>query len=386
MSPMTTYWIILAAGILLSAGLFIFFARLSGYSILRAGLGFLAGFPLAWILSKAVYVVINSHLPQIGCAWFSLKPEEFSFVAGCAGFCLGPMLLFIDCRKEIPGVLDQLALPGCLLAGAFRFGEIYLAAADISKIGVANFAFIKKDPQYAILLNQFPWSINSKMPRGTRIQVSPAVSTPAALLILGIAVYTGLLWWLSRRRNTGLEKGMVFERCVFLLCAFRIFWEMLNARMKFFFVPVDQVLCAIIIIALMIRTILRLKKATGQFQVWPFIALLQCLVLNAAAQFCIDGKNYLLSDEVMKLGNEILKDFRDEFWTMIQGLTVIFSTCIILIVVFGLLCLKVTNANRRKINENSSHLSKDSEPDHLHPVANNDYQPEEVNRKEETVP
>ena len=351
MSPITTYWIILAAGVVLSAGLFIFFSRLGGYSMLRAGLGFLAGIPLAWLFSKTIYVLINSHLPQIGSAWFSLKPEEFSFVAGCAGFCLGPALLFITRRKEIPGVLDQLALPGCLLAGAFRFGEIYLAAAEVSKIGVANFAFIKKDPQYAVLLNKFPWSINSKMPRGTRIQVSPAVSTPAALVILGIAIYIGVLWWLSRREKTGLGKGMVFERAVFLLCAFRIFWEMLNARMKFFFVPVDQVLCALLIIALIIGTAIRLKKATGHFPVWPFLPMLHCLILNAAAQFCIDGKNYLLADEVMKLGNEILKNFRDEFWTMIQGLAVILATCIGLIVIFGLLCLKVTNANRQSKKE-----------------------------------
>ena len=60
MSPMTTYWIILAAGILLSAGLFIFFTRLGRYSILRAGLGFLLGFPLAWLFAKAFYVIIFS--------------------------------------------------------------------------------------------------------------------------------------------------------------------------------------------------------------------------------------------------------------------------------------------------------------------------------------
>lgn len=355
MIPMTTYWIILAAGTLLSAGLFILSARLSGYSVLRAGLGFLLGFPLAYLFGKLVYIIIfSSSLPQGGNPFFRLRPEEFSFAAACAGFCLGPVLTFANRRQEIPGLMDQLAVPGCILAGAFRFGEVYLAISEAeSNIGLmTGFIFNKRDLPYNALLDKFPWSVN--LQRGTRIQVAPAVSTPAALVILLIAGYAALLWFLSRRKSGCLGRGVIFERCVFLLCAFRIFWEMFNARMKFFFVPVDQVLCALAAIAVLIRTGFRLKKAAGYFPAWPFFPLLLCLVINAGAQFFMDGKNYLLADAVIAWGNELLQDYRSPFPTLIMGLAIILLTCIGLMLIFGLLSRQVTRSARSKPQEETA--------------------------------
>ena len=386
MSPMTTYWIILAAGILLSAGLFIFFARLGRYSILRAGLGFLLGFPLAWLFAKAFYVIIfSASLPQGRNVWLSLKPEEFSFVAGCVGFCLGPALLFANRRKEIPGVLDQLALPGCILAGTVRFTEIYLAVSDISNIGLADFALKKTDVLYPALLNKFLWSVPLQIGGSKRIQLQPVVSTPTALTILIVAVYIGVLWGLSTRKNTGLGKGMVFERCVFLLCASRIFWEMFHARMKFFFVPVDQALCAVIILALTAGTAVRHKKATGRFPVWPFIPMIHCIVINALAQFFMDGKNYLLSESVIEWGNELLEDFRDIFRTKIMGFSIILATCIALVVIFGLLCLKVTNAGRRSKKADDALPAESPARDKSADIQETD-QAEKAARKEATGP
>ena len=379
MSPITTYWIILAAGTVLSAGLFIFFARLGKYSILRAGLGFLAGIPLAWLFAKLFFVIFSSEVSQGGNAWLSLKPEEFSFVAGCIGFCLGPVLLFIDRRKEIPGMLDQLALPGCLLAGAFRFGEIYLAVSETqSTVGLMKlFLFFesKKSDRvfYQLLHDRFPWSAEFvREGKKAQLYLMPSVSTPVALLILGIAIYIGVLWWLSRRKNTGLGKGMVFERCVFLLCAFRIFWEMFNARLKFFFVPLDQALCALIIIALVTGTALRHKKATGHFPVWPFVSMLHCFVINAASQFFMDGKNYLLADELIRTFTVPLTYDRAEnpqgilqgaYSVMVLGDAIILITCIVLIVAFGILCLKVTGANRRAVREPGSLPPEEAVPE-----------------------
>ena len=273
----TLYWIIAAAGILLSGVLFVCLARRRGFPVGRAAAGFLAGLGLALLFAKGVYVCFYyASLDQYGFAkWFRAVPKEFSFVAGAAGFCLGPVLLFFKNRHRFPALLDCLAAPGCLLAACLRFGEIFLGQLGLSDV----YAMGLPDIADGSFLARFPFAVQDAW--GVWYL---SVSTLAALAALGI----GLAAFLRLRKDT-VPAGMVFERCAFLLCAVRFFLELTRMEcMIFFFVHVEQALCAIMMAILFVHTGQRLKKTGRRFPVLSLVFFILCIALNGIVQYLQD--------------------------------------------------------------------------------------------------
>ena len=269
------YWILLAAGGLLSACLFVLSARRKGFPAGKALAGFLAGLPCAFLLSKAVWILLDlaAAYPEGPVAWFRPVPGEFSFVAGCAGFCLGPALVFRSRRDEI---LDCLALPGCLLIAFARFGEIFCGAlglADVYTLGLP-------DIREGSLLARFPFSAADAW--GVRYL---AVSTLAAGAALAIALFAVI----KQKSRDRLPAGCLFERCALLLCAVRLFLEPMRMEsLVFYFVHVDQALAALLLAGLMIQGCLRQRKETGRFPAAPLVLTLLCLAVNGLAQYMMD--------------------------------------------------------------------------------------------------
>ena len=111
-----------------------------------------------------------------------------------------------------------------------------------------------------------------------------SVSTLAAFLALVI----GLMAFLRLKKGK-LPAGMVFERCAFLLCTVRFFLELTRMEcLIFFFVHLDQALCALIMLALFIRVGIRIKKAGKRFPVLSLILFLLCFALNGIMQYAMD--------------------------------------------------------------------------------------------------
>ena len=127
-SAPTLYYIILVLAVLMSGCLFLHNVRKNGLSVPPAAGMFALGLVLAWFFAKGVYVCPNySALKAHGIGkWFLLIPEQFSFVGGAIGFCLAPVLFRAKKRREIPAYLDQLALPGCLLAALVPGGLLLM--------------------------------------------------------------------------------------------------------------------------------------------------------------------------------------------------------------------------------------------------------------------
>ncbi|MBR2660800.1 MAG: hypothetical protein IKE15_05285 [Clostridia bacterium] len=330
------YWVILAAGILLSGILFVLSARKNGYSAVRALAGYLPGILLAAFFAKALYVLLfYPSLEQYGIEkWIRIIPDEFYFVAGCAGFCLGTELVWLSRknRKSIPGLMDQLALPGCILAAALRFGEGLLGLAKVSNIGLTELFMIRKG---TTAIEFFPLTV----PYGKKYLLF-CVSTPAALIILLIAVYIFFLRRKARRPFSGIGEGMVFECCAFCLCAERLFLEVATMKTRFYFVFVDQALCGLIIVALMIRMGSRLKKATGRHPTPLYVFMVLCIAVNGITQFLMDkpGKlERLLTEDAYMWFNENVKAI---------GFAVMLATVIGLAVIYGYLFRKVVRTRR----------------------------------------
>ena len=322
---MIGYWVLLAAGVCMSAVLFIFRTRRAGYSPVLTGTGFLAGFAMSVFLSKALYVALHfPSLTEYGAGkWVRFIPEEFSFVAGCIGFCLGAALVFHRRRKDWPGLMDQLAVPGCLLAAAARLGEAFLGMAEQrSIVGLTDLFRIPRGSA----ADWFPLAVPF-----TRKYSFLCVSTISALLILILGGLTFLRMRQSGKGTDTLPKGIVFEHCAFLLCAERLFLELGSMKVKFYFVHVDQALCALVILGLMIRAGLRAKEKGGRFPAWPYLWLMLCVTLNGLTQFVMDkpGKLERLLPESAYLW------FNDH--VQIAGFTVLLATTIGLVIIYYLL-------------------------------------------------
>lgn len=274
-------WILPAGGILLSAVFFLASMRRGGFSLARSAAGFLLGLLLSFLFSKGLYVLLNyASLQSFGAGkWFRLVPEEFSFAAGGIGFCLGTLAVWTGRPGAPAAAADRLAFPGCLLAACLRFGEIFhgeLGLADVSSMGLP-------DLESGALFARFPFAVQDAWGYWY-----PSVSTVSALLILLVGVYA-LVMRKKQDHASGLPGGMVFESCAFLLCALRFFLEL--TRMKsliFYFVHVDQVLCALVMAALMIWAGLRGRHGGGRFPVVCFVLFLLCIALNGVTQYLMD--------------------------------------------------------------------------------------------------
>ncbi len=266
----------------MSGFLFLRSVRKKGLSVSLAAGIFVLSLVLAWFFAKGIYIFLHySALKAYGVnKWFLLIPEQFSFVGGAIGFCLAPVLLRVKKRREIPAYLDRLALPGCLLAALLRFDEIFLGElglADLRSLGL-------QDLSDGDLFARFPFAV-----RDTWGVWYLSVSSLAALLALTIFGRLALSARKDRRLSRSIPDGLLFERCAFLLCSVRFFLELTRLDcIIFFFVHVDQILAALVMLFLFIRAGLRLKRRIGHFPVLSLVIYLLSYTLNGIIQYMMD--------------------------------------------------------------------------------------------------
>ena len=327
-SAPTLYYFILALGLLVSGFLFLRGARKSGLNLCRAAGIFALGLVLGYFFAKGVYVLLHySALKSYGIGkWFLLTPEHFSFVGGAIGFCLAPVLC--AGKRKVPAYLDRLALPGCLLAAVMRFDEIFLGElglADPRSLGL-------RDLCDGDLAARFPFAV-----RDTWGVWYLSVSTTAALLAIVIMICLSLRARKEKRLGRVMPEGMLFERCAFLLCSVRLFLELTRLDcMIFFFVHVDQVLAAVVMLILFIRAGLRLKRRGGRF---PAVSLVICLLgytVNGLTQYLMDKPWHfesLMTREAFTWLNRNLNSF---------GFSVLLATTVVPVILYLLLCRKIT--------------------------------------------
>ena len=279
MSPESLFYrIALPAVTLLSAGLYLYAARRAGLSALRAAAGYLLGLLLAFVCAKGLYVLLfGAGLNETGFRkWTRLVPEEFSFMAGAAGFCLGNLLPWAGRRKALRAAADRLVFPGCLLAAAVRFGEIFsglLGTADLYSLGLG-------DLRDGALFARFPFAV-----RDAWGDWYPAVSTLSAALILAVGVRA----LRQERKKAFSSGGQVFEQGAFLFCVIPFFLELVRVKsLVFYFVHVDQALCAVAMLALLLRACFRRRAGGGRFPVLFPVLLAGCFAVNGVTQYLMD--------------------------------------------------------------------------------------------------
>ena len=257
-----------AAGLVVSGLVFAYRLEKAGERRLCAVIGMILGLPLAYVGAKLFFLMHNLGMDIRNWSPGTLfQPlwEELSFAGGCLGFALGVLIAAKLLGVSGNRALNLFAVPGCILIAFARMAE-----AGMETIGQGDMP--------SFLPEVFPFALKDDW------GASLAVFSLEALTALCCA---GWLLTAERKRN---DSGLHFVKACIVLCSVQLFLEMLivNYWIPFIisFIHLDQVLCAVILLVLMIRLSLRIKKAG------PVIVTVLLMGLNALMQF-IQDKPYL---------------------------------------------------------------------------------------------
>ena len=262
-------WGLYAAGLLVFGILYAFSLKKAGLKLLCAPLSVLFGSILAVIGARFFFLLPNLIFnggSLDGETLFSLRPDEMSFTGSCAGFALGTFIAAKVSGAEPKPALDAMAVPGCVLVAFARLAETGIGFINLGEMP----AFLPAAWPFAILNG---WGLPDL-----------SVSTLMALAALLCAL------WLALSKKPAAP-GYRFETAAFVLCALMMFLEMLCTTSSWIpfiisFIHLEQVLCAVVLLVLMIRRTVQIKKAG------PLIATVLLLGLNALMQF-VQDKPYL---------------------------------------------------------------------------------------------
>lgn len=278
---MHSYVLVLLLGAVLSALLYCVQLKKNGLNPWAALAALLLGSGLGLVCAKAGYCLLlpGVTLGRYGVsALFHTDFTEFSFVAGVAGICLGAALGARLCRLPVIPAMNAFAPALALWAAAARFGEYFLEWVGYGK-------YVDQPWQQF-----FPLSVES--PYGGWYTAVFMLEGLCALVLAAV------LWLTGRRGGKCL-----FARCVFYLALPQIFWESLRAlSMKWGFVRVEQVLCGIIVTAVVAWHCLKGVRS-GLRRFLPVGGMLLCIAVMVGVEFALDKTNisYLICYGVMIL-------------------------------------------------------------------------------------
>ena len=222
---------------------------------------------LGFVLAKIFYVVLmeTGRILEWGewDALFDMRPKTFCFVGGAAGVWLGVLLSAkLTKNKPFGAVLDTFTVPGALLIAGLRLAEVCLGS-----LGTGRYIEVPESASYLILAvyNQY--------------------GEPHVAVFVWEAVAAAVVALLSVIRTEG-EPGQRFRTAVFRLCICQILLEnMRSQNLKWGFVCVEQLLCAIIVMALTLRACFRTGKHSGMIRFLPAGAMLLCIGAIVGAEF-----------------------------------------------------------------------------------------------------
>lgn len=227
---------------------------------------------LGWAFAKLFYVVLlfGRVWPRFGWeAFLRWKSTEFSFFGGGVGVLLGMVLsarLFKVNGKEF---LSVFAPCGALSVAGARYAERYL--------GLLGAGSLTDLPFFC----RFPFAIGNEWQEWFL-----AVFMLEALAALMIAVIFAL------RKKEGRIPGLFMERTVFYLCLTQIFCENLRAQgLKWGFVRVEQLLCAVTVVGLLVYACLQANENGVWKRFWPVLGALACIGVIVGVEFALDRTN-----------------------------------------------------------------------------------------------
>ena len=285
---MPVLWVTLGLGTLLAFGLYALRLHQRGISPLLALWGFLLGGALAVIGAKLGYLMLMGHKYGFERA-VSFSADRFSVVCGGLALCAGVALTgrLTQPRVKSLTLLDAFAPCGALTLAflrAWEYGQGLLGAGST----LSKTDFWARVP-FGIQNQNGKWRV--------------AVCTLEAALALIIAV----VFLIDRGKKQKLP-GWALEQTAMLLFLCQIFCESLrNVGMKWgAFVRVEQVLCAAIAAALVLRGCLKSRRDIPDGKRFlPLIVTLLCVGVMVGMEFALDKGLLWLTNKVVHIPAEL---------------------------------------------------------------------------------
>ncbi len=228
---------------------------------------------LGAVLGKLFYVALlfQKVWPRFGAeALWRLKAAEFSFFGGALGVVLAMALTAKWTGQKIRPFLSVFAPCGALLVAGFRAAEYFQGM-----LGVGSY-------MESSVFARFPFAIANQWG-----EWHLAVFTLETLAALIVALVFAL-----RKREARIP-GIHMERTVFYLCVSQIFFESLrNQCLRWGFVRIEQVLCGMTVVGLIVYGCLQAKTVKGLNRFWPALCSLLCVALVVLVEFGLDKFNF----------------------------------------------------------------------------------------------
>ena len=222
---------------------------------------------LGFLFAKLFYIVTmeTSNIWYWG-EWgpsLSLEPARFCFVGGAVGAWLGVWLAAkITGYAPAGKLLDRFALPGSLLIAGLRMAEI-----ELGSLGTGRFIEVPANAAYLILA------------------VYNRYGEPHVAVFVWEAVAAAVVGLLSLRDETGLP-GQRFKTAAFRLCVCQVLLENMRSRaLMWGFVRVEQLLCAVILMILLLLACARDTKKQGAVRFLPALYLFLCIAAIVGIEF-----------------------------------------------------------------------------------------------------
>ena len=275
---MQTYWIFTAVGSLIAFAVFALRLKGRGLPPALAGLSLPLAALCGFVCAKAGFVLLKADamLSAHGLAAFlRMRSDEFSFVLGAVGVCLGVALAAKMMRKPAARALDAFAPCGALLVAVWRWAEKWLGT-----LGAGDYV------EDGTFFARLPFGIQNEYG-----EWFPAIFLLEALLaLLAAAVF-------FIRRDEDIP-GLSFEEAAFMLALCQVVCESLRARsITWGFVRVEQVLCGVILLGLTVRSCRKAGGPGGFFRKYgEAVGVVGCMLPIIGAEFAL-GKNLLPIDD-----------------------------------------------------------------------------------------
>lgn len=220
-----------------------------------------------FVLAKLFYVLLMEAGNIISWgewgALFSMEPAHFCFTGGAVGVWIGVLLASeITGYKPAGQLLDRFALPGALLVAGLRMAEI-----ELGSLGTGVYIDTPAESSFLIL---------AVYNRYGEPHVAVFVWEAVAALVIGLLSV----------HQSGVRPGLHFETAVFRLCTCQILLENMRSRaLSWGFVRVEQLLCSVILMILVLLACARNTKKQGAVRFLPAVYLFLCIAAIVGIEF-----------------------------------------------------------------------------------------------------
>ena len=263
------FYPVLLFGILLTGGAYVFRMRSAGEKVSLALLGVALALVIGADRAKAGYflLMLNREGPDRA---ITLAYDKMSVVFGAAGALGGIVLSALLVRpRRSPAVLLDLFAPCGVLMLAFCRAAEYFSGTLMG----AGQAYLEEGH----FLARFPLGIQNQWG-----EWFVSICTLEAAVTLGVAVFFFL------RKNRRLP-GALWEEAAFAVCLNQILFESLRSVcMKWGFVRSEQLLCAVIVMALLISRCIRSRGVMPLRRWYPAVVALFCIAGLTGMEFAVD--------------------------------------------------------------------------------------------------